>query len=337
MRSPRSRRVARAVRRPVHRRSPARSRCSASSLIRPPPPPDRRAAGSGRSTARWCAPSTRPPEYAAGHRGVDFAVAAGTPVRAANDGVVSFAGSVAGTLHVTVAHAGGLRTSYSFLSSVSVRAGETVARGDVIGTTGGVGGDHDGAVLHLGLRVGDRYVDPMLLFRPADLTKLVRLVPAGEPTETPWSPARERRELQASLHLPGPGPIDGAATSSVESEASCDTGIPFVGDAVDAVCDVGAWLGDRCRRGDRHRDRLPRRDHRPRRRCARRPPRLGRSHVGRRDAGAVGRAGRARSRARRRANWRSTWWPSVDASSTPPPRSAATRPPPTAPGDRRTG
>src|SRR3954447_17287967 len=51
--------------------------------------------------------------YAPGHRGVDFAAAPGTPVRAANDGVVSFAGSVAGTLHVTIAHDGGLRTSYS--------------------------------------------------------------------------------------------------------------------------------------------------------------------------------------------------------------------------------
>ena len=138
-------------------------------------------------------------EYEAGHRGVDFGVAAGTPVRAANDGVVSFAGSVAGTLHVTVSHDGGLRTSYSFLSSVAVRAGQTVARGDVVGSTGGVGNDHDGTVLHLGLRIGDRYVDPMVLFRPTDLTKLVRLVPAGEPNETPWSPARERRDLQVSL------------------------------------------------------------------------------------------------------------------------------------------
>src|SRR5947208_1524190 len=99
-------------------------------------------------------------EYAAGHRGVDFAAAPGTPVRAANDGVVSFAGSVAGTLHVTIAHAGNVRTSYSFLSSVSVRAGERVARGDIVGLSGGVGPDHDGTVLHLGLRIGDRYVDP---------------------------------------------------------------------------------------------------------------------------------------------------------------------------------
>src|SRR6476469_1123408 len=91
--------------------------------------------------------------YGPGHRGADLAVAPGTPVRVANDGVVSFAGSVAGTLHVTVAHAGGLRTSYSFLSEVSVRAGQSVARGDVVGVSGGAttdaDGDHDGAVLHL--------------------------------------------------------------------------------------------------------------------------------------------------------------------------------------------
>ena len=187
--------------------------------------------------------------YAAGHRGADLAAAPGTPVRAANDGVVSFAGDVAGTLHVTVAHAGGLRTSYSFLSAVSVRTGQAVARGDVLGTTGGTGpddggghdGDHDGAVLHFGLRVGDRYVDPMQLFRPDDLTKLVHLVPADEPGETSWSPARERRDLQSSLHLPVPGPSGSSAYTDADD---CDTDLPFVGDAVDAVCDVGAWLGD---------------------------------------------------------------------------------------------
>src|SRR5215207_10969035 len=75
--------------------------------------------------------------YGAGHRGADLAAAPGTPVRAANDGVVSFAGTVAGTLHVTVAHAGGLRTSYSFLAGASVRTGQTVSRGDVLGATGG--------------------------------------------------------------------------------------------------------------------------------------------------------------------------------------------------------
>jgi hypothetical protein len=177
--------------------------------------------------------------YGPGHRGADLAAGPGTPVRAANDGEVTFAGSVAGTLHVTVAHAGGLRTSYSFLASVAVHTGQTVARGDVLGTTGGTGPDHDGSVLHLGLRLGDRYLDPMLLFRPADLTKMVRLVPADAPQESSWTPARERRDLQSSLHLPVPGGTTGYTDSD-----SCDTDLPLIGDAVDAVCDVGTWLGD---------------------------------------------------------------------------------------------
>lgn len=182
--------------------------------------------------------------YAAGHRGADLAAAPGTPVRAANDGVVSFAGSVAGTLHVTVAHAGGLRTSSSFLATVSVRTGQPVARGDVLGTTGGTGPDHDGpdhdgTVLHFGLRVGDRYVDPMQLFGPHDLTAMVHLVPADAPDETPWSAARERRDLQTSLRLPAPG----AATSYTDDD-ECDSDIPLIGGAVDAACDVGSWLGD---------------------------------------------------------------------------------------------
>jgi hypothetical protein len=180
--------------------------------------------------------------YGAGHRGADLAAAPGTPVHAANDGVVTFAGSVADTLHVTVAHAGGLRTSYSFLATVSVRTGQTVSRGDVLGTTGGTGPDHGGGVLHLGLRVGDRYVDPMLLFRPADLTKLVHLVPADAPDEAPWSPARERRDLQSSLRLPAPG--GGGASTDADAD-DCDTDLPLIGGVVDAACDLGSWLGDR--------------------------------------------------------------------------------------------
>ena len=130
-----------------------------------------------------------------------------------------------------------------------MRTGQTVARGDVLGTTGGTGpegdadhdGDHDGAVLHFGLRVGDGYVDPMQPFRPDDLTKLVHLVPADEPSETAWSPEQERRDLQSSLRLPVPGPSGSSAYTDADD---CDTDLPFVGDAVDAVCDVGAWLGD---------------------------------------------------------------------------------------------
>ncbi len=54
-----------------------------------------------------------------GHWGVDFKADPGTPVTAAGGGVVTFAGSVAGRLSVTIAHGGGLRTSYSYLDTRS--------------------------------------------------------------------------------------------------------------------------------------------------------------------------------------------------------------------------
>jgi Peptidase family M23 len=151
------------------------------------------------SVARpFVAPKSR---YGAGHRGVDFAAAPGTAVHAANRGTVTFAGNVAGSLHVVVAHSGGLRTSYSFLAGITVRRGQAVARGDVVGTAGGADADHVG-VVHFGLRVGERYVDPMALFAPADLTKLIRLVPVDVPDQSGFDPpALESRSLAASLRL----------------------------------------------------------------------------------------------------------------------------------------
>jgi triacylglycerol esterase/lipase EstA (alpha/beta hydrolase family) len=147
----------------------------------------------------FVAPRSR---YSAGHRGVDFAVPAGTPVRAANAGEVTFAGSVAGSLHVVIAHGDGLRTSSSFLATIAVRRGQHVERGQVIGTTGAGTGEHAG-VLHFGLRVGDVYVDPMLLFAPADLSRLIRLIPVDAPAQEGLDPpALEARDLAASLHLP---------------------------------------------------------------------------------------------------------------------------------------
>src|SRR5205814_7713477 len=91
--------------------------------------------------ARWIRPVAGgvvrpfdPPKsrFGAGHLGVDLAAPAGTPVHAAGPGVVAFAGSVAGARHVVVAHAGDLRTSYSFLATVAVRIGARVASGGFV-------------------------------------------------------------------------------------------------------------------------------------------------------------------------------------------------------------
>lgn len=141
-------------------------------------------------------------QFAAGHRGVDLVAAPGTAVRAANDGVVVFAGPVADALHVVVAHDGGIRTSSSFLARVDVRVGQRVSRGTVIGAAGGEGDGHRAGVLHLGVRVGERYIDPMLLFGEVDLTEVVRLVPvrAGEVADATTSAAERAAIAEEFLH-----------------------------------------------------------------------------------------------------------------------------------------
>ncbi len=111
--------------------------------------------------------------FAAGHRGVDLAGSAGDTVRAAADGRVYFAGSVAGTPTVSVDHGNGWRTTYQpVLARVS--EGDEVAEGDAIGTLR-AGHCPGAACLHWGLTDGVNYADPTayLELRP------VRLLPTG--------------------------------------------------------------------------------------------------------------------------------------------------------------
>ncbi len=129
-----------------------------------------------------------PTPYAAGHRGIDMAVPVGTPVVASNAGVVAFAGAIATELFVSIDHADGIRTTYSFLSVVSVRRGDVVARGQQIARSGP---GHAGATqphLHFGMRVGDTYIDPepyLIDGLRRDLSQAIRLAPeddgSGEP------------------------------------------------------------------------------------------------------------------------------------------------------------
>jgi len=104
----------------------------------------------------------RPPQpWAAGHRGVDLRTVQGAPVLAPADGVVSFAGSVAGRGVVTVAHPDGRRSSLEPVQP-AVTLGERVAAGQQVGTVQ-PGGSHcaPGTCLHWGVRVGTAYVDPL--------------------------------------------------------------------------------------------------------------------------------------------------------------------------------
>lgn len=118
--------------------------------------------------------------YGAGNRGLDYKAEPGQEVRAAGDGEVVFVGPIAGSTHVVVLHADGIRTSYSFLASAAVGRGQRVVRGQVVGRAAGD--------VHFGARAGDAYLDPADLF--AGRTPAVRLVPLE-----PLPEAGERRGL----------------------------------------------------------------------------------------------------------------------------------------------
>ena len=99
------------------------------------------------------------------HLGLDYAAAAGTPVRAAGDGVVAFAGRVGRSLSVAIEHPAARRTTYAYLRRVTVAPGTPVRRGTVLGESGGTGPGHDRRVLHFGYRRAGFPEDPAPLFR----------------------------------------------------------------------------------------------------------------------------------------------------------------------------
>ncbi|HZO59379.1 MAG TPA: peptidoglycan DD-metalloendopeptidase family protein, partial [Solirubrobacterales bacterium] len=95
------------------------------------------------------------------HAGVDIAVPAGTPIRAAASGSVAMAGWMGGYGQYTcVQHGGGVATCYAHQSSIGVGTGASVKQGQVIGSVGCTGhcfGDH----LHFEVRINGSPVDPM--------------------------------------------------------------------------------------------------------------------------------------------------------------------------------
>jgi hypothetical protein len=156
--------------------------------------------------------------WMAGNRGIDYAPAPGTPVLAAAEGVVEFAGPVGGALHVTVRHGDGLRTSYSFLAEVTVATGARVRQGQPVGVAGGP--------IHFGVRDPDgRYLDPVLLLA-GELVPDAVLVPG---TAEGADPLVERRSLLSVLTSNGVAAttwaVDAwasAASATVDSLAGAD-------------------------------------------------------------------------------------------------------------------
>ncbi|MCB2067682.1 MAG: M23 family metallopeptidase, partial [Erythrobacter sp.] len=94
------------------------------------------------------------------HSGIDFRATTGTPILAATDGTVNFAGRNGGYGNfVRINHAGGLATGYAHMSRIAVRNGESVRRGQVIGYVGSTGlstGPH----LHYEMYRNGQKIDP---------------------------------------------------------------------------------------------------------------------------------------------------------------------------------
>jgi len=93
--------------------------------------------------------------------GINLAVPEGTPIKAAEDGVVAYAGNELkgyGNL-VLVRHADGFVTAYAHASDILVKRGETVKRGQVIAHSGQTG-NVTSPQLHFEIRKGATPVDP---------------------------------------------------------------------------------------------------------------------------------------------------------------------------------
>ncbi len=94
------------------------------------------------------------------HSGIDYAAPAGTPIYAAEDGVVLTSGWINGYGYtITVNHGSGYVTLYAHCSALIAKAGQKVVKGQTIarvGTTGNSTGNH----LHFEVKVNGATQDP---------------------------------------------------------------------------------------------------------------------------------------------------------------------------------
>lgn len=133
------------------------------------------------------------------HLGVDYTARTGTPVWAAGDGRVTFAGrkGANGNL-VVIRHGGGFETAYAHLHRIKsgIRPGRFVKQRELIGFVGSTGRS-TGPHLHFGLKKFGRYIDPLTELNGPGLR-----LPAREMSEFKETMARWQQELSSIEDAP---------------------------------------------------------------------------------------------------------------------------------------
>ncbi|MBA3647708.1 MAG: M23 family metallopeptidase [Chitinophagales bacterium] len=114
------------------------------------------------------------------HEGLDFAAPEGTPVHATGNGVVLIVeyGDRGYGRNVTLAHMVGYQTHYCHLSRISVKQGQHIKRGDIIGYVGSTG-KSTAPHLHYEVILNGAKIDPINFFfddlTPKEYAELLKL------------------------------------------------------------------------------------------------------------------------------------------------------------------
>jgi len=108
------------------------------------------------------------------HAGMDFRAPAGSVIRAAGAGTVVKAGWNGGYGRmVEIDHGDGLTTRYAHMSQISVKVGDRLSRGDIVGKVG-TSGRSTGPHLHYEVRRNNTAIDPMRFIKAG--RKIAKLI-----------------------------------------------------------------------------------------------------------------------------------------------------------------
>ena len=119
-------------------------------------------AARGSGSFSWPASGNITQQFWGGHRAIDIGSWVGAPVKSADSGYVVLAGggwNGGYGNHVIIDHGNGFTTLYAHLNSIFVRPGESVSRGQQIGTVGNTG-NSTGPHLHFEIRYQDAPRNP---------------------------------------------------------------------------------------------------------------------------------------------------------------------------------